>query len=322
MPSTSKVDNKQSKKSKNGGETPVIPEKRAKKNKTPKDEARRAEEEDSSPKKIEKKEEGKKVAESDGSVRKLGSLARGLKESSKTAKKRQNPDGTILDPSKPASGPVKGIPTAETSKNASGHSRSSKLVGAQEANVLKPRKRSRGDGEPMVPPGTLAKKLKLNDGGAAAALSKAKEPSATGRKDSSEKEEIMFEDSSEEDGESEDHIHGFSTDGDSSDDDAMVAEVPAMDVSKLPAVAKDDVTVQKRLQRAKSKPVSILNVGPLCGSPVLLQTVDRGVLYIGRIPHGFYEDQMKEYFSQFGNVTRLRMARNKKVRYNLFCLSE
>ena len=42
--------------------------------------------------------------------------------------------------------------------------------------------------------------------------------------------------------------------------------------------------------------------------------MDRGVLYIGRIPHGFYEDQMKEYFSQFGNVTRLRIARNKKVR--------
>jgi nucleolar protein 15 len=44
-----------------------------------------------------------------------------------------------------------------------------------------------------------------------------------------------------------------------------------------------------------------------------VQTDDRGVLYIGRVPHGFYEEQMKEYFSQFGNVTRLRLARNKKV---------
>lgn len=262
MPSTSKVDRKQPKKSKNGDETPVIPEKRAKKSKTPKDEARRAEEEDSSPKKTEKKEERKKVTEGDGSVLKLGGLAQGLKESSKPTKKRQKPDRTILDPSKTASGPVKGILTAETSKNTSGPSRSSKLVSAHEADALKQRKRSRGDGEPMASTGTLAKKLKLNDGGAVAALSKAKEPSATGRKNSSEKEEIMLEDSSDEDVESEDHIHGFSTDGDSSDDDddAMVADVPAMDVSKLLAVAKDDVTVQKRLQKAKSKPVSTLNV--------------------------------------------------------------
>ena len=37
------------------------------------------------------------------------------------------------------------------------------------------------------------------------------------------------------------------------------------------------------------------------------------VIYIGHIPHGFYEDQMKEYFSQFGKVTRIRLSRNKKT---------
>lgn len=34
---------------------------------------------------------------------------------------------------------------------------------------------------------------------------------------------------------------------------------------------------------------------------------------MGRIPHGFYEEQMREYFSQFGAVTRLRLSRNKKT---------
>ena len=38
-----------------------------------------------------------------------------------------------------------------------------------------------------------------------------------------------------------------------------------------------------------------------------------GTLYIGRIPHGFYEPQMKSYFSQFGDITRLRMARNRRT---------
>jgi RNA recognition motif-containing protein len=48
-------------------------------------------------------------------------------------------------------------------------------------------------------------------------------------------------------------------------------------------------------------------------SKICLQTADRGVIYLGRVPHGFYEAQMKAYFSQFGDVTRLRLSRNKKV---------
>ncbi|KAI0552751.1 RNA-binding domain-containing protein [Xylaria curta] len=36
-----------------------------------------------------------------------------------------------------------------------------------------------------------------------------------------------------------------------------------------------------------------------------------GVVYVGRIPRGFYEHQMREYFTQFGQVNRIRMSRNK-----------
>ncbi|KAJ2746022.1 nucleolar protein [Coemansia sp. BCRC 34301] len=35
-----------------------------------------------------------------------------------------------------------------------------------------------------------------------------------------------------------------------------------------------------------------------------------GVIYIGRIPHGFYEEQMMGYFKQFGTIKRLRLSRN------------
>jgi len=38
-----------------------------------------------------------------------------------------------------------------------------------------------------------------------------------------------------------------------------------------------------------------------------------GVVYVGHIPHGFYEEQMRKYFSQFGTVTRLKLARSRKV---------
>lgn len=38
-----------------------------------------------------------------------------------------------------------------------------------------------------------------------------------------------------------------------------------------------------------------------------------GVVYIGRIPHGFYEQEMRQYFSQFGTIANLRLSRNRKT---------
>eukprot|EP00741_Cyanophora_paradoxa_P008412 tig00000137_g8139.t1 len=38
-----------------------------------------------------------------------------------------------------------------------------------------------------------------------------------------------------------------------------------------------------------------------------------GVVYLGHIPYGFFEDQMRGFFAQFGRVTRLRLSRSKKT---------
>ncbi|CAH1774250.1 unnamed protein product [Owenia fusiformis] len=38
-----------------------------------------------------------------------------------------------------------------------------------------------------------------------------------------------------------------------------------------------------------------------------------GVIYIGHVPHGFFEEQMRQFFSQFGHVNRVRIARSKKT---------
>ncbi|KAM0276274.1 hypothetical protein ACHAQH_006904 [Verticillium albo-atrum] len=39
--------------------------------------------------------------------------------------------------------------------------------------------------------------------------------------------------------------------------------------------------------------------------------VEPGVIYVGRLPHGFYEHELRSYFNQFGPVTKLRLSRNK-----------
>lgn len=37
----------------------------------------------------------------------------------------------------------------------------------------------------------------------------------------------------------------------------------------------------------------------------------RGVIYIGRLPQHFQEKEAKKYFKQFGEITRIRLSRNK-----------
>jgi len=39
----------------------------------------------------------------------------------------------------------------------------------------------------------------------------------------------------------------------------------------------------------------------------------RGVIYVGHIPDGFFEPQMRKFFSQFGKVLRLRISRSKRT---------
>lgn len=41
--------------------------------------------------------------------------------------------------------------------------------------------------------------------------------------------------------------------------------------------------------------------------------LNRGVVLIKNLPKGFYEEQLKKYFSQYGKVTRLRLARSLRT---------
>ncbi|KAG8982543.1 hypothetical protein FRB90_006709 [Tulasnella sp. 427] len=93
------------------------------------------------------------------------------------------------------------------------------------------------------------------------------------------------------------HLKGFSDnedDSDSSDeDDGVVDEIQT---EALPTIAKDDQTVKRRLDQAKRNPAP-----------------ETGVIYLGHIPHGFYEDEMRGFLSQFGDITRLRVSRSPKT---------
>ncbi|KAL2327473.1 hypothetical protein Fmac_020900 [Flemingia macrophylla] len=82
--------------------------------------------------------------------------------------------------------------------------------------------------------------------------------------------------------------------------------------------AKAKQALKKNMKRASSSQGA--DFLPLEGGPARkfpaqqpLPENTATVLYVGRIPHGFYEKEMQGYFGQFGTIKRLRIARNKRT---------
>lgn len=76
------------------------------------------------------------------------------------------------------------------------------------------------------------------------------------------------------------------------------------DIVKADFMPLDTTADQKRRKGKKTK---VIPASSFTGSQ------KSAVIYVGRIPHGFYEDQMRGFFSQFGDIKRLRLSRNKKT---------
>ncbi|KEF56483.1 uncharacterized protein A1O9_08064 [Exophiala aquamarina CBS 119918] len=85
-------------------------------------------------------------------------------------------------------------------------------------------------------------------------------------------------------------LAGFDSDGEDQYEDENLDTSSKLKLSK-----KKDKEVREKLSQVQH---SGSNEGP-------------GTVYVGRIPHGFYEKEMHEYFSQFGEISKLRLSRNK-----------
>ncbi|CBX91870.1 hypothetical protein LEMA_P045760.1 [Plenodomus lingam JN3] len=102
-------------------------------------------------------------------------------------------------------------------------------------------------------------------------------------------------DEADDDGEVDDQtaalLAGFGSDDDSDD--------PSEDLNFDEDIAVPKLNAKQRKAIAKAEQAAKSN--------------EPGVIYVGRVPRGFFEKQMKQYFSQFGKVNRLRLSRNKKT---------
>lgn len=109
-----------------------------------------------------------------------------------------------------------------------------------------------------------------------------------------EEETVNFEEDEEVDLETQALVEALDSDNEE-EQPTRISETfqKGQDVGKIPKSKK-----AKKEKKEKETPVS-------SGNP--------GVVYLGRIPHGFYEHELRAYFGQFGDITKLRVVRNKKT---------
>ncbi|XP_041926186.1 MKI67 FHA domain-interacting nucleolar phosphoprotein [Alosa sapidissima] len=62
----------------------------------------------------------------------------------------------------------------------------------------------------------------------------------------------------------------------------------------------EDVEFQKKVQQVKKRRKTPVKLAP-------------GVIYVGHIPRGLFEPQIRSYFQQFGKILRMRLSRSKKT---------
>lgn len=119
----------------------------------------------------------------------------------------------------------------------------------------------------------------------------------------SEEAEMLKGLSSDEEQEADGADSSDEDDGDSSDEDDSSALKRHSDIitKSLPS-SKDDAAVQKRLDKVSKQRQSQPS-----------QTVNTAALYVGHLPKHFTEQPLRQYFSQFGTISRLRLSRNKKT---------
>ena len=143
-----------------------------------------------------------------------------------------------------------------------------------------------GDGKPTI---TASSQRQSNGKGR---TTDANDPQLTANEDDNEDGNDEEEEEDAGDDETAALLAGFESD---SDDIDPPSDAGFKENSKIPSLP-NAVETSKKLETVKAA------------------RIDKpGVVYVGRVPHGFYEHEMRTYFSQFGDVNRLRLSRSVKT---------
>ena len=80
-------------------------------------------------------------------------------------------------------------------------------------------------------------------------------------------------------------------------------------LNKAKAKAEESVDVKKTQKKESRTSKRFRQIEKITGQHKL----ERGILYLGHIPFGFFETEIKDFFAQFGKITRVKLARSKKT---------
>jgi nucleolar protein 15 len=136
-----------------------------------------------------------------------------------------------------------------------------------------------------------------------------------GAKESEPKDDIVAENEEEESGADDDEdsevddqtvalLKGFESDGDEED---ASKEGGLKEGGLKEGGLKEGKTVPK-VPTMTNRNKKVMKRAAESGAPE-----KPGVVYVGHIPHGFYEHEMRQYFEQFGSILQLRLSRNRKT---------
>lgn len=132
--------------------------------------------------------------------------------------------------------------------------------------------------------------------------------------------DLQFPESSED--EEEEQLNGSGSGSEqelSSEDDDEEEDEELEGLSDDAAIAEDDATTTNNTSSTDKHSVNITSTSNKSNKSNKNSHNNNnnnnksGVIYIGRIPSGFEEPEMKKYFNQFGEIERVRISRNKKT---------
>lgn len=92
---------------------------------------------------------------------------------------------------------------------------------------------------------------------------------------------------------------------------AKAAKAGKVTEASEPKVEQEEVAAQEKAKPRKTKANRFKEAMEADEEPK--EGEPKGVVYLGHIPDGFFEQQIKKYFSQFGDVTRFKLARSRKT---------
>lgn len=201
-------------------------------------------------------------------------------------KKRKSVDGaakataTKKVKTAPAPSADKPAPVKSALKGSKGSNKNAEVATTTKTE----KKKDNGKKEKTV---TKAKKP-ANKPAAVAAVKEIEEPASAS--DNEEAEDLTADQTAE-------LLAGFSSSED--EDEADQEEERAIAISEIP-----NAPVVKHVQKHIRKKTGVNEHDP---------DTRPGTVHLSRLPHGFFEPQMRAYLEQFGTITHLRLARNRKT---------